>query len=146
MKNYYKILTVERSDSSATIKRVFRRLALKLHPDINEAPNAHQQFIDLNEAYQVLRNPVKRKQYNKLLDTQIAESRNTKTQRKRKKWESSINSSAKKGKVRGEKYASETGRKFEKRTDSWASSFLGDVMLEITFRALGALIESIFQG
>ncbi|WP_171037058.1 J domain-containing protein [Maribacter algarum] len=146
MKDYYKILTVERSDSSATIKRVFRKLALTLHPDINKAPNAQQQFVDLNEAYQVLRNPIKRKQYNRLLDNEkIKKEAYKRNARKQNSRESSINFSAKKGKKRGEKFASESGKKFKRRTNRWKSSFLVDVFIEITFRALWALISSIFD-
>jgi curved DNA-binding protein CbpA len=146
LKDYYKILTIERLDGTATIKRVFRKLALKLHPDINDAPNAHQQFVDLNEAYQVLRNPVKRKQYNRLLDNQKIEGERTKrNDRKQKSRESSINSSARKGKAKGKKYASESGKKFKQRTSIWQSSFFIDVFFELTFRALVALISSIFD-
>ncbi|MFS4494043.1 DnaJ domain-containing protein [Maribacter sp. 2308TA10-17] len=146
MKDYYRILTVERTDSSATIKRVFRKLALKLHPDINDAPDAQQQFVDLNEAYQVLRNPVRRKQYNRLLDAEKIKKEATKRNtRKQKSRESSINTSARKGKRKGEKYASESGKRFKQRTSWWESSFLADVFLELTFRALGTLISSIFD-
>ncbi|MFK7814357.1 MAG: DnaJ domain-containing protein [Maribacter sp.] len=147
MKNYYQILTVERSDSSATIKRVFRKLALEQHPDISDLPDAHDRFIELNEAYEVLRNPVKRKRYNSLLDAKIEKKRNlNRSAKKTKKRTSSVQSSASKGKRRGEKYASETGKNFKKRTDSWASSFLFDVVIEITFRAVGALLETLFRG
>lgn len=146
MKDYYKILSVERSDGTATIKRVFRRLALKLHPDINQAPNAHQQFVDLNEAYNVLRNPVKRKRYNRLLDSYKIEKENTKrSARKQKSRESSIVKSARNGQSKGQKYASESGKRFKQRTSRWKSSFLADVFLELTVRALWALISSIFD-
>jgi len=146
LKDYYKILSVERSDGTATIKRVFRRLALQLHPDINQAPNAHQQFVDLNEAYNILRNPVKRKRYNRLLDSyKIEKEKTQRDNRKQKSRESSINKSARKGKSKGQKYASESGRRFKKRTSSWKSNFLADVFLEITFRALWAMISSIFD-
>ena len=96
LKDYYKILQVERVDSTATIKRVFRKRALQMHPDINDAPDAHEKFIELNEAYQVLRNPVKRKQYHRLLAAKQKSQQQKTTSRRQKSWESSINSSAKK--------------------------------------------------
>jgi len=146
LKNYYKILRVSRSDSSATIKRVFRKLALELHPDINTATNAHEQFVELNEAYEVLRNPVKRKRYNQLLNSETEKKQTSnKAEKRKKKWNSSTQNSVTKGKARGNKYASETGKKFKKRTDSWASNFWGEVIIEVTFRALGAIFEGIFD-
>lgn len=147
MKDYYKILTVERFDSSATIKRVFRKRALELHPDISNSDTAHEEFVELNEAYEVLRNPVKRKTYNRLLDAEIQKKRNSnQKERIRKKWKSSIQASATKGKTRGEKYAKETAKKFKKRTDSWSSSFIADLVIEFTFRAIGAFLETLFKG
>ena len=146
MKNYYQILTVSRNDGSATIKRVFRKRALELHPDISDLPDAHERFIELNEAYEVLRNPVKRKRYNRLLDAELEKNRNLKRdERKRKRRQASVQSSATKGKRRGEKYASEKRKKFEKRSDSWASYFFFDVLAEITLSALGAILEGIFD-
>jgi len=85
LKDYYKILTVERFDSSATIKRVFRKRALELHPDISNSDTAHEEFVELNEAYEVLRNPVKRKTYNRLLDAEIQKKRNKKLLKSSKK-------------------------------------------------------------
>lgn len=147
MKDYYKILRVERFDSSATIKRVFRKRALELHPDISSAANAHEEFVELNEAYEVLRNPIKRKRYNRLLAAEIDKNRNpNQKERTRKKWKASIHSSATKGKRRGEKYAEERGEKFKKRTDSWSSSFLVDVVIELSFRAVGTFLETLFIG
>ena len=63
-KNYYETLGVERSASADEIKRAFRKLALKYHPDRNkDDAAAEQKFKDLNEAYAVLSDPQKRKQF-----------------------------------------------------------------------------------
>jgi curved DNA-binding protein len=62
--DYYKILGVDKKASAEEIKKVYRKLARKLHPDLN--PNdkeAHQKFQQVNEANEVLSDPDKRKKY-----------------------------------------------------------------------------------
>lgn len=66
MKDYYKILEIEfRSDITA-VKKSYRRLALKYHPDKNNASDASQKFIEITEAYEVLNNDIKKSQYDDL--------------------------------------------------------------------------------
>jgi len=63
-KDYYKILGVDKSASPQEIKKSYRKLALKYHPDHNEGDkSAEAKFKDLNEAYAVLRDPEKKQQY-----------------------------------------------------------------------------------
>lgn len=62
--DYYKILGVPKTASEEEIKKAYRKLARKLHPDLN--PNdkeAHKKFQQINEANEVLSDPVKRKKY-----------------------------------------------------------------------------------
>ena len=64
--DYYNILGVDKKASEEDIKKAYRKLARKLHPDIN--PNdkdAHQKFQQINEANEVLSDPEKRKKYDK---------------------------------------------------------------------------------
>jgi len=66
-RDYYKILGVERAAAAADIKSAYRKLARKYHPDLN--PNnkdAEARFKQVNEAYQVLSDPAKRKKYDEL--------------------------------------------------------------------------------
>ena len=66
-KDYYKILGVSKSASDKDIKSAYRKLARKLHPDVN--PNnkaAQEQFKEINEAYDVLSDSEKRKKYDTL--------------------------------------------------------------------------------
>jgi DnaJ-class molecular chaperone len=64
-KDYYKILAVSRSASQADIKRAYRKLSLKYHPDKNSAPDAAEKFAEISVAYDVLSDPEKREAYNR---------------------------------------------------------------------------------
>lgn len=62
--DYYKILGVDKSASRDDIKKAFKKLARKYHPDLNpNDPNAKQRFQEINEANEVLGDPEKRKKY-----------------------------------------------------------------------------------
>lgn len=66
-KDYYKILGVDRKASEDEIKRAYRKLALKYHPDHNPGDKkAEDNFKEINEAYQVLSDPTKRARYEQL--------------------------------------------------------------------------------
>lgn len=63
-RNYYEILGVPRNASSDEIKRAFRRLARRYHPDVNPGDKvAEEKFKDLNEAYEILSDDSRRAQY-----------------------------------------------------------------------------------
>lgn len=66
-KDYYKILGVDRNADEKEIKRAYRRLARKYHPDLNPGDReAEKKFKEINEAYEVLSDPEKRKRYDEL--------------------------------------------------------------------------------
>ena len=66
-KDYYKILGVERKATQDDIKKAYRKLARKLHPDVNQSDaKAEERFKELNEAYEVLSDKEKREKYDLL--------------------------------------------------------------------------------
>ena len=64
--DYYKTLGVGRDASAEEIQKAYRKLARKLHPDVNKAPDAEARFKQMAEAYEVLKDPDKRKRYDAL--------------------------------------------------------------------------------
>lgn len=70
MKDYYALLRVSRSASDAEIKQAFRRLAILLHPDKNPHPDAAMAFQEVNEAYEVLGDAIKRALYDQMLSNE----------------------------------------------------------------------------
>jgi molecular chaperone DnaJ len=62
-RDYYDVLGVSRNASKDDIRRAFRKLARQYHPDINNAPDAEDQFKEINEAYHVLSDDDKRAAY-----------------------------------------------------------------------------------
>src|SRR5574341_579476 len=65
-KDYYAILGVPKSADAKAIKKAYRELARKYHPDVNKSPEAEQEFKEINEANEVLSDPEKRKKYDQL--------------------------------------------------------------------------------
>lgn len=65
-KDYYGIVGVPRDATPEDIKRAYRQMARKLHPDVSKEPDAEARFKQLGEAYEVLKDPVKRAAYDRL--------------------------------------------------------------------------------
>ncbi|NOT85569.1 MAG: DnaJ domain-containing protein [Methylococcaceae bacterium] len=65
-KDYYKIMALARDASQDEVKRAYRKLARKFHPDVSKEPDAETKFKELGEAYEVLKDPEKRAAYDQL--------------------------------------------------------------------------------
>src|SRR3990167_5342398 len=64
--DYYKTLGVSREATAEEIKKSYRKLARKYHPDVSEEPNAEEKFKSVKEAYEVLKDSEKRKAYDQM--------------------------------------------------------------------------------
>lgn len=65
-KDYYKILGVDKKADKSEIKKAYKRLARKYHPDVSKEANAEDKFKEINEAYEVLKNDENRAAYDQL--------------------------------------------------------------------------------
>src|SRR6185436_6595210 len=65
-KDYYAALGVKRDASADDIKKAYRKLAQKYHPDVSKEKGAEERFKDIGEAYQTLKDPEKRAAYDQL--------------------------------------------------------------------------------
>jgi len=74
-RTHYETLGLSRSCTAEQIRSAYRKLVLKYHPDRSTAPNAKEMFLRITEAYEVLSDPARRRDYDRLLDAQAAASR-----------------------------------------------------------------------
>ena len=71
MENLYNVLGVAPNASDDDIKKVYRSLAMRFHPDRNQAPGAEARFKSVTKAYEILADPVKRAEYDQSVNHRI---------------------------------------------------------------------------
>jgi molecular chaperone DnaJ len=71
-RDYYEILGISRNADKEEIKRAYRRLARKYHPDVNKEPGAEERFKEINRAYEVLSEPDIRARYDRFGEAGVA--------------------------------------------------------------------------
>lgn len=84
--DYYQILGVDRKASEDDIRRAYRKLARKYHPDVNKDPDAAKRFSEVTEAYDVLSDPQKRKDYDRFGRTGVGAGHSPGSGRTRSTW------------------------------------------------------------
>ena len=62
-RDYYEVLGLSKGASEDEIKKAYRKLSKKYHPDINKEPDAEEKFKEVSEAYEILSDPQKRAAY-----------------------------------------------------------------------------------
>lgn len=72
-KNYYDILGVAKDASDADIKKKYRKLVRQYHPDVSADPDADNKIAEINNAYETIRDPDKRAEYDAMLDNPFAQ-------------------------------------------------------------------------
>lgn len=72
MKNYYQVIGVSNYSSSEAIKKAYRKLSLKFHPDLNQGDEFYENMTkNINEAYNILSNSERKKQYDEILSRNL---------------------------------------------------------------------------
>jgi len=65
-KDYYAVLGIDRNATQDDVRKAYRNLAKKYHPDVNKSPGSEERYKEINEAYEVLKDPDKRQRYDTL--------------------------------------------------------------------------------
>ena len=130
--DYYEILGLPQSATRIDIKTSFRQLAKKYHPDSSKSPETAEIFIRVSEAYQILSDPHKRSEYDKLLQAQDSFST--------RDADGSFNDS----RNRHEQWASDARRRAKKHSKMSFSAFakliLGEVGFALQFTGHGLIL------
>jgi hypothetical protein len=138
--NYYYILGLLSTATEKDILKAYRQKAKLYHPDLNKSFDAHQRFIEVNEAYEVLRDWNKRRLYDNIFKRQSAtDFKINETQT----GEQAIFAAAETGRKKGEQYATDY-EYFSKKVLKMAFAMvLTELVLSLVFGSLGG---GLFTG
>tara|TARA_R110002096_G_C14226867_1_gene691432 strand:+ start:50 stop:604 length:555 start_codon:yes stop_codon:yes gene_type:complete len=117
MRDYYKILRINQEATEIEIKKAYRKLALEFHPDKNKSPNAHEQFIEIITAYEILIDPIKRAEHDNFLKRKAEYNKKPEFSNNQKQETYSTDFNQNYKSQNAEKYANMTYKEFEKFVD-----------------------------
>jgi len=139
IKNYYKILDVKSDATIEEIKKAYRKLALKCHPDVNKDVNAHNMFIEINEAYLILSDSEARKKYDRAYRSYFIRQPETAdliTDYEEERYEDDdLNNWSKNARKQSEKYASMSYEKFSK--------MVKEIVKETSIQGITAILYAV---
>lgn len=136
MKDFYKILELTQKSDNHAIRKAYRRLALIYHPDVNSDPAAPKKFIEIGEAYEVLKNPLKRRKYDLLYHSHLNKNGSVSLQRRRK-WNDEVNRKQQTGADKAMHNAKQEFKKFKRKTTF-------SVVFDVFWGVLGFIVR-IFE-
>lgn len=140
MKDYYKILGVEFGANKNKIKRAYRRLAFRYHPDKNPTDEAQSKFIKATEAYEVLIDESKRKRYDILYESYLIKNEQFESPNNYRQEESNWE---KYGRYKAEKYASLNFNKFAKNAFTEAKIGLSYIPNLVAILIVGIILLAL---
>lgn len=144
--NHYKTLEIEQTATKEEIKKAYRLLALKFHPDKNKSPDAHEKFIAINEAYLILYDDEARVKYDREYQyyygqKEKAENAGTYQQRQEKKEETKSSSY----KQQEPQFEDEDLNRWTKNARQQAESFAKMAFNDFANLVVGMVKETGFQ-
>lgn len=149
--NYYKILGVPRNASKIEIKKAYRKLALQLHPDRNKSPDAHEKFVELNEANLILSDDEARSKYNREYEhyfepqTSSNFSSEPKQQQKQREPEETVRSGQQNQRRPNAQFEDEELNRWAKNARKQGESFAKMAFEEFSKLIIGVVKETGFQ-
>jgi curved DNA-binding protein CbpA len=144
IKDHYKTLGIQRESPLEDVKKAYRSLALKWHPDVNKGSDAHEKFIEINEAYLILSDKEAKQKYDYEYDNYIKVSVDdfvSKASNMSQTYEystysdSNLNDWSKTARKQAEKYASMSFKDF--------SNLIKEVIKETSIQGFTAIIYAI---
>ena len=146
--NHYKTLELEQTATKEEIKKAYRRLALKYHPDKNKSPDAHEKFIAINEAYLLLYDNEARVKYDREYQYyfgQKAKSESTSSQQQRQEEKKKEEAKSSNQKQREPQFDDEDLNQWTRNARQQAENFAKMAFDDFSNLILGIVKETGFQ-
>jgi len=136
VKNYYETFSLPADSDLLEIKKRFRDLSLKYHPDVDKTEGAHERFIEIVEAYMILSDEKKREEYNYLYQQYFVEKKESTDH---PEYEDDIETWSKEAETKATAWESLDILSFV--TDILSNEILGQMSFSILFDVTGKLVK-----